>query len=258
MDTAYASSACRSGRRCSCSAPSSRCATSWAVADAGLKALGMDHGNPSIAAVGDVWFCSDEHITFGPRRPPQSATACASMPAHVDPTVADHEAMWVVDGDEVVDRWPSTCAAGDRVSASRRPAAGRGTRGRGGDGVLLGSGHLGERAAVALGRDEQRVVAEPAVAARLVGDRRPRHALGHDLRARRERGQRDGAEARRPRRAPIIAARAAACARCRRRCALAGVTGGVHAGRAVERVDLETGVVGDRRQPGGVARAPPP
>ena len=28
----------------------------WAVADAGLKALGMDHGNPTVEG-GDVWFC---------------------------------------------------------------------------------------------------------------------------------------------------------------------------------------------------------
>ena len=34
-----------------------------AVADVGLKALGMDHGNPSIDGA-TVWFCSDEHVTF--------------------------------------------------------------------------------------------------------------------------------------------------------------------------------------------------
>ena len=27
------------------------------------------------------------------------------LPAHVDPTVAYHEHLWLVDGDEVVDRW---------------------------------------------------------------------------------------------------------------------------------------------------------
>ena len=36
-----------------------------AVADVGLKALGMDHGNPSIDGA-RVWFCSDEHVTFAP------------------------------------------------------------------------------------------------------------------------------------------------------------------------------------------------
>src|SRR5262249_22528925 len=29
----------------------------WAVADCGLKALGMDHGNPSMANDAPVWFC---------------------------------------------------------------------------------------------------------------------------------------------------------------------------------------------------------
>jgi D-serine deaminase-like pyridoxal phosphate-dependent protein len=38
-------------------------APAFAVADAGLKALGMDHGNPAIDAA-KVWFCSDEHVTF--------------------------------------------------------------------------------------------------------------------------------------------------------------------------------------------------
>ena len=44
----------------------------YAVADVGLKALGMDHGNPSISGA-KVWFCSDEHITFSTAR-----SRCAS------------------------------------------------------------------------------------------------------------------------------------------------------------------------------------
>ena len=40
----------------------------WVVADCGLKALGMDHGNPSVEGA-EVWFCSDEHLTFVPREP---------------------------------------------------------------------------------------------------------------------------------------------------------------------------------------------
>ena len=38
----------------------------WAVADCGVKALGMDHGDPTIEGA-EVWFCSDEHVTFAPR-----------------------------------------------------------------------------------------------------------------------------------------------------------------------------------------------
>ena len=76
----------------------------WAVADCGLKALGMDHGNPSIADA-EVWFCSDEHLTFAPRTTPRVGDRIRVLPAHVDPTVAYHEHLYLVDGDEVVDRW---------------------------------------------------------------------------------------------------------------------------------------------------------
>ncbi len=79
----------------------------FAVCDAGLKSLGMDHGNPSLPAdVGDVWFCSDEHITYGPSSPPKVADRIRVIPAHVDPTIAYHETMWVVNGDEIVDQFP--------------------------------------------------------------------------------------------------------------------------------------------------------
>ena len=37
----------------------------YAVADCGLKALGMDHGNPAIPGA-RVLFCSDEHVTWVP------------------------------------------------------------------------------------------------------------------------------------------------------------------------------------------------
>lgn len=76
-----------------------------AVADVGLKALGMDHGNPSVVA-GDVWFCSDEHLTFAPTARPAVGDRVRVVPAHVDPTMAMHDTLWVAHGDEVVDRWP--------------------------------------------------------------------------------------------------------------------------------------------------------
>ena len=83
----------------------------FAVADVGLKAMGMDHGNPSVETFdgqgADVWFLSDEHITFVPH------TGIASpgdrvrvVPAHIDPTMAMHETAWLVSGHEVVDEWP--------------------------------------------------------------------------------------------------------------------------------------------------------
>jgi D-serine deaminase-like pyridoxal phosphate-dependent protein len=77
----------------------------WAVADCGLKALGMDHGNPEVVG-GAVWFCSDEHVTFSSTDPVRVGDRVRVVPAHVDPTVAYHERMHVVDGDEVVETWP--------------------------------------------------------------------------------------------------------------------------------------------------------
>jgi D-threonine aldolase len=76
----------------------------WAVADCGVKALGMDHGNPLIDDA-TVWFCSDEHVTFGPESPVRVGDRVRVKPTHVDPTVACHERMFVVDGDTVVDEW---------------------------------------------------------------------------------------------------------------------------------------------------------
>jgi D-serine deaminase-like pyridoxal phosphate-dependent protein len=89
----------------------------FAVADVGLKALGMDHGNPAIDDA-DVWFCSDEHVTFAPddgAPPPDLGHKVAVWPAHVDPTVASHERLWIVQRPapeaplleaEIVDQWP--------------------------------------------------------------------------------------------------------------------------------------------------------
>ena len=79
----------------------------WAVADLGLKSLGMDHGNPTVPG-GLVWFCSDEHTTFSPVEGASFAVgdAVRVLPAHVDPTVALHERMHLVDGDEVLQTWP--------------------------------------------------------------------------------------------------------------------------------------------------------
>jgi D-serine deaminase-like pyridoxal phosphate-dependent protein len=79
----------------------------WAVLDVGLKALAMDHGNPTVDGA-LVWFCSDEHVTFSVdegRPPPQLGDRVRVWPAHIDPTMAKHERLHVVDGDEVVDDW---------------------------------------------------------------------------------------------------------------------------------------------------------
>lgn len=83
----------------------------WAVADAGLKALGMDHGDPTVVG-GTCWLVSDEHTTFGtaPGHPVAVGDRVTVLPAHVDPTVALHERLLVVEhltpDAEVVDEWP--------------------------------------------------------------------------------------------------------------------------------------------------------
>ena len=78
----------------------------WAVADAGLKAFGMDHGPPSWSG-GGIAFVSDEHTTL---LDPEGTLAVGDrvklLPGHLDPTVARHQRYWVVDGDDVVDCWP--------------------------------------------------------------------------------------------------------------------------------------------------------
>ncbi len=78
----------------------------WAVCDAGLKALGMDHGNPTLEGT-DVWFCPDEHTTFGAGEafPVRVGDRLRLLPEHIDPTVAKHERLHVVRDDEVVDTW---------------------------------------------------------------------------------------------------------------------------------------------------------
>ena len=79
----------------------------YVVANAGLKALGMDHGDPRWPE-GQVMFCSDEHTTLVPdaEQRIELDQRIRLVPAHLDPTVARHETMWLVDGTEVVDEFP--------------------------------------------------------------------------------------------------------------------------------------------------------
>ncbi len=78
----------------------------WIVADAGIKSMAMDHGNPAWAH-GDVVFLSDEHVTLAPHD--LSAWSVGDrvrlQPAHIDPTIAKHRHLWLLDGDRVEDRW---------------------------------------------------------------------------------------------------------------------------------------------------------
>lgn len=80
----------------------------WAVVDCGLKSLDTGHGDPSIDGA-IVWSCSDEHtilsVDGGPA--PRVGDRITVWPRHVDPTVALHERMHLVDADgTVVETWP--------------------------------------------------------------------------------------------------------------------------------------------------------
>ncbi len=52
-----------------------------------------------------MWFCSDEHLTFAPEQPLRVGDRIRVLPAHVDPTVAYHQRLFVLDGEEVLDQW---------------------------------------------------------------------------------------------------------------------------------------------------------
>jgi len=80
-------------------------AAGYAVANCGLKALGMDHGNPDIAGGGNVLIVSDEHITFIPETSVAVGDQIRVLPSHVDPTIAYHERMHLVRDGEVLETW---------------------------------------------------------------------------------------------------------------------------------------------------------
>ena len=79
----------------------------WAVANGGLKALGMDHGPPTLHAdtPGEVLIVSDEHLTIRGDTPFAVGDRVKVVPAHVDPTVAYHDTLHVVRGGDVIDEW---------------------------------------------------------------------------------------------------------------------------------------------------------
>jgi len=104
MDTAYGKLGLEFRQALSLLATVVSVSDKFAVADCGLKSLGMDHGNPTIDGA-SIWFCSDEHTTFASETRVRPGDRLRVVPAHVDPTVAYHEAMYIVEGDRVLDRF---------------------------------------------------------------------------------------------------------------------------------------------------------
>ncbi|TQM15883.1 D-3-hydroxyaspartate aldolase [Pseudonocardia kunmingensis] len=105
MDTAYGSVGHPFGQALSVLGTVVSVSAGRAVADVGLKALGMDHGLPAIAGA-EVRRCADEHTTFVPDAPVRVGDRVRVLPAHIDPTVVLHERMHLVDGDTVLETWP--------------------------------------------------------------------------------------------------------------------------------------------------------
>jgi D-serine deaminase-like pyridoxal phosphate-dependent protein len=108
MDTEYVEHAPEFGIALSLLTTVISSSAGWGVVDAGLKALAMDHGPPTVMGVGDCLFVSDEHVTvaWGGDGALDVGAKVRLLPAHVDPTVAYHERLWVTRGEEVVDEWP--------------------------------------------------------------------------------------------------------------------------------------------------------
>jgi D-serine deaminase-like pyridoxal phosphate-dependent protein len=105
MDTAYGAGGHPFGQALSVLGTVVSVAAERAVADVGLKALGMDHGLPAIDGA-QVRRCADEHTTFVPGEKVRVGDRVRVLPAHIDPTVVLHERMHLVDGDTVLETWP--------------------------------------------------------------------------------------------------------------------------------------------------------
>src|SRR4029453_8745538 len=91
-----------------------------AGADCGLKALGMDHGDPTIAGA-TVLFCSDEHVTFVPGAPVQVGERIPVWPPHVATSPAasawSKRGRWICAAGSAPDRyWLQTKSAGQAAS----------------------------------------------------------------------------------------------------------------------------------------------
>jgi D-serine deaminase-like pyridoxal phosphate-dependent protein len=53
-----------------------------------------------------VLFYSDEHATFVPEQPLHVGDRVHVLPSHVDPTIAKHDALHLLDGEDIIETWP--------------------------------------------------------------------------------------------------------------------------------------------------------
>ena len=131
----------------------------WGVLDAGLKALGMDHGDPTVVDVGDCWFVlrRAHHLRRGrgrrragrrrpgagaarPRRPDRrrttsastSSTATRSSTCGRSTSAAGSRSRGLRDGGsgrrKARARWLMACFSAGDISAKVRPSPSAGTK----------------------------------------------------------------------------------------------------------------------------------
>ncbi len=88
----------------------SRPAPERCVADGGLKAAAVDHGNTEVKDTegASVLYLADEHTVV--TLPPESAIAPGDRIefhlSHIDPSINLHDALYAVEGGEVGEVWP--------------------------------------------------------------------------------------------------------------------------------------------------------
>ena len=75
------------------------------VIDCGLKAMGMDAGLPIIANA-TVHQVHDEHTIFQSEHKLRVGDRVRVYPTHIDPTMAYHDRVYVIDSERVLDIWP--------------------------------------------------------------------------------------------------------------------------------------------------------
>lgn len=88
----------------------SRPAVDRCVADAGHKSTTKDHALPRVHDIdgATVTSLNDEHATIAipPDCPIRIGDRVRLVPSHTDPTINLHDALYVLDGERVVDVWP--------------------------------------------------------------------------------------------------------------------------------------------------------
>jgi len=101
----------------------SRAVAERCVIDAGHKACTKDHGQPSVKGMKDaiVLGLNDEHtiIAIPAASSIKVGDRLSLVPSHIDPTMNLHDALYVLEGDNVIDVWPIAARGYGTIDRSR-------------------------------------------------------------------------------------------------------------------------------------------